>query len=183
MGSINTNGKTIESTYTNRNNHTVSPSLDLEIRITNTLNGLRKDLGLAHTRNAYPWWAYFLAALTYTDNAKSSREIQNLLNEFQIHPTLSPASTLLSQAIAQVAPDPIDREYSKKLPKLVKTMRVRCNLRRQFGRGRAPLEFRVMNRDEARSKMLAIYPNTQHLFDQLDFHMSRRETHNQLFSW
>jgi hypothetical protein len=167
-----TSNKTVVGSYTDRNNNTTPTALMVESNITNSLNNLRKELGLAHTRNAYPWWAYALAALTYVDKA-TIKDLECILSESDINVNLSLGSTLLNNAIEGYAPSKIQREYTGKLPKLVKSMKLKSFTPTvHCSRGRAPRTFRFVDQTEARTKMISMYPHTQHLFDQLDYHLN-----------
>lgn len=167
-----TSNKTVVGSYTDRNNNTTPTALMVESNITNSLNNLRKELGLAHTRNAYPWWAYALAALTYVDKA-TIKDLECILSESDINVNLSLGSTLLNNAIDGYAPSKIQREYTGKLPKLVKSMKLKSFTPTvHCSRGRAPRTFRFVDQVEARTKMISMYPHTQHLFDQLDYHLN-----------
>jgi hypothetical protein len=167
-----TSNKTVVGSYTDRNNNTTPTALMVESNITNSLNNLRKELGLAHTRNAYPWWAYALAALTYVDKA-TIKDLECILSESDINVNLSLGSTLLNNAIEGYAPSKIQREYTGKLPKLVKSMKLKSFTPTvHCSRGRAPRTFRFVDQVEARTKMISMYPHTQHLFDQLDYHLN-----------
>jgi hypothetical protein len=167
-----TSNKTVVGSYTDRNNNTTPTALMVESNITNSLNNLRKELGLAHTRNAYPWWAYALAALTYVDKA-TIKDLECILSESDINVNLSLGSTLLNNAIEGYAPSKIQREYTGKLPKLVKSMKLKSFTPTvHCSRGRAPRTFRFVDPTEARTKMISMYPHTQHLFDQLDYHLN-----------
>jgi hypothetical protein len=170
-----TSNKTVVGSYTDRNNNTTPTALMVESKITNSLNNLRKELGLSHTRNAYPWWAYALAALTYVDKA-TIKDLECILSESDINVNLSLGSTLLNNAIDGYAPSKIQREYTGKLPKLVKSMKLKSFTPTvHCSRGRAPRTFRFVNQVEARTKMISMYPHTQHLFDQLDYHLNTGE--------
>jgi hypothetical protein len=170
-----TSNKTVVGSYTDRNNNTTPTALMVESNITNSLNNLRKELGLAHTRNAYPWWAYALAALTYVDKA-TIKDLECILSESDINVNLSLGSTLLNNAIDGYAPSKIQREYTGKLPKLVKSMKLKSFTPTvHCSRGRAPRTFRFVDQVEARTKMISMYPHTQHLFDQLDYHLNTGE--------
>lgn len=170
-----TSNKTVVGSYTDRNNNTTPTALMVESNITNSLNNLRKELGLAHTRNAYPWWAYALAALTYVDKA-TIKDLECILSESDINVNLSLGSTLLNNAIDGYAPSKIQREYTGKLPKLVKSMKLKSFTPTvHCSRGRAPRTFRFVDPVEARTKMISMYPHTQHLFDQLDYHLNTGE--------
>jgi len=164
-----TETKTIVGSYTDRNN-TTPTALMVESNITNTLNSLRKELGLAHTRNAYPWWTYALAALTYVESA-TVNDLQTILSESEINVNLKCTSTLLQNAIDGFAPSKIQREYTGKLPNLVKVTKLRSGLQKQNSTGRTPRVFRFVNPVEAREKIISMYPHTRHLFDQLDYHL------------
>lgn len=168
----NTSNKTVVGSYTDRNNNTTPTALMVESNITNSLNNLRKELGLAHTRNAYPWWAYALAALTYVPSA-TIKDLECILSESDINVNLSLGSTLLNNAIDGFAPSKIQREYTGKLPKLVRSMKLKSFTPTvHCSRGRAPRTFRFVDQVEARTKMISMYPHTQHLFDQLDYHLN-----------
>ena len=168
----NISNKTVVGSYTDRNNNTTPTALMVESNITNSLNNLRKELGLAHTRNAYPWWAYALAALTYVDKA-TIKDLECILSESDINVNLSLGSTLLNNAIDGYAPSKIQREYTGKLPKLVRSMKLKSFTPTvHCSRGRAPRTFRFVDPVEARTKMISMYPHTQHLFDQLDYHLN-----------
>jgi hypothetical protein len=170
----NTNPKIVTGSYTDRNNN-VPTALMVESNITNSLNNLRRELGLHNTRNAYSWWAYALAALTYVP-AASVKDLQAILADADIKVNLLTASTLLNNAIEGQAPDRIQREYTGKLPKLVKSMKLKSFTPTvHCSRGRAPRTFRFVNQVEARTKMISMYPHTQHLFDQLDYHLNTGE--------
>lgn len=166
-----TANKTVVGSYTDRNNNTPT-ALMVESNITNSLNNLRKELGLAHTRNAYPWWAYALAALTYVPSA-TIKDLEAILADADIKVNLSLGSTLLNNAIEGIAPCRINREYTGKLPKLVKATKLKASFPTMyFSRGRAPRTFRFVDPIEARSKIISMYPHTKHLFDQLDYHIN-----------
>ena len=170
-----TSNKTVVGSYTDRNNNTTPTALMVESNITNSINNLRKEWGLAHTRNAYPWWAYALAALTYVDKA-TIKDLECILSESDINVNLSLGSTLLNNAIDGYAPSKIQREYTGKLPKLVKSMKLKSFTPTvHCSRGRAPRTFRFVDPVEARTKMISMYPHTQHLFDQLDYHLNTGE--------
>jgi hypothetical protein len=166
-----TDSKKVVGSYTDRH-HNTPTALMVESNITNSLNNLRKELGLAHTRNAYSWWAYALAALTYIDQA-TVKDLEAILNECDINVNLSLGSTLLNNAIDGYAPSKVQREYTGKLPKLVKAMKLKSFTPTiHSSRGRAPRTFRFVNPVEARTKLISMYPHTQHLFDQLDYNMN-----------
>ena len=166
-----TNPKVVTGSYTDRNNN-VPTALMVESNITNSLNNLRKELGLHNTRNAYSWWAYALAALTYVPSA-TIKDLECILSESDINVNLSLGSTLLNNAIDGFAPSKIQREYTGKLPKLVKSMKLKSFTPTvHCSRGRAPRTFRFVDQVEARTKMISMYPHTQHLFDQLDYHLN-----------
>ena len=166
-----TSNKIVVGSYTDRN-HSTPTALMVESNITNSLNNLRKELGLAHTRNAYSWWTYALAALTYIDTA-TVKDLQAILKDADINVNLTIGSTLLNNAIEGYAPSKIQREYTGKLPKLVKAMKLKSfTPSLHCGRGRAPRTFRFVNPMEARVKMISMYPHTQHLFDQLDYQLN-----------
>ncbi len=195
MGTTNnTVGQTITSTYTNRNVNV--STLTLQTEITNSLNKMRKDLGLASTRNAYPWWTYFLAALTYFPEGSNVVDIEELLNGCDIYPNLKSAPTMLKQAVKQVGPDRVQREFTVKLLKVVKNTKLQytdsydssnptvaviksitgkspsyagCYVKR----GRPPIEFKFKNSVAAREKLIEMYPTTQYLFDQIDTVLSK----------
>jgi len=176
-----TETKTVVGSYTDRNNNTAPTALMVESNITNTLNSLRKELGLAHTRNAYPWWTYALAALTYVEKA-TVNQLQTILSESDINVNLKCTSTLLQNALDGFAPSKIQREYTGKLPALVKATKLRSMLvnKSEFYDvrsivdlprfGRIPRQFFFVNRVEAREKIISMYPHTRHLFAQLDYH-------------
>jgi hypothetical protein len=165
-----TNNKTVVGSYTDRNNNTPT-ALMVESNITNSLNNLRKELGLAHTRNAYSWWAYALAALTYVPSA-TIKDLELILEDSDINVNLAIGSTLLNNAIEGWAPSRIHREYTGKLPKLVKAMKLKSFTPSYDGRGRAPRHFRFVDPVEARAKMISMYPHTIHLFNQLDYYLT-----------
>jgi hypothetical protein len=169
-----TSNKTVVGSYTDRNNNTTPTALMVESKITNSLNNLRKELGLSHTRNAYPWWAYALAALTYVDKA-TIKDLECILSESDINVNLSLGSTLLNNAIDGYAPSKIQREYTGKLPKLVKSMKLKATMNSNslfFDTGRRPRIFRFVDPVEARNKMITMYPETVHLFNQMDYCLS-----------
>lgn len=189
MGTPDTTGQTISSTYTNRNVNV--PTLTLQNEITNSLNKMRKDLGLATTRNAYPWWTYFLAALTYFPEGANVVDVEELLNGCDIYSNLKTAPTLLKRSIKQVGPDRVQREYTAKLLKVVKNTKLQYDdpydpsspqvvaHKELFGKnpsfsgmfvrsGRPPIHFRFKNHTTARTKLIEMYPTTQYLFDQID---------------
>lgn len=169
MNTVN-NSKVVTGTYTDRNNNTPT-ALMVETNILHSLNNLRKELGLHHTRNAYSWWSYALAALTYIPEA-TVKDLELILADSDINVNLSLASTLLNKSIEGQAPDRVYREYTGKLPKLVKAMKLKCHTPTHFGRGRAPRIFRFVDRVEARNKMISMYPETVHLFNQLDYYLT-----------
>ena len=165
--------KTVVGSYTDRNNNTPT-ALMVEAKFANSLNDLRKELGLAHSRNAYSWWTYALAALTYVESA-TVKDLEAILADADINVNLKCTSTLLQNAIDGFAPSKIQREYTGKLPTLVKVTKLRSSTptRTSFvGRtGRTPRIFRFVNPQEAREKIISMYPNTRHLFDQLDYQL------------
>jgi len=168
-----TNPKVVTGSYTDRNNN-VPTALMVESNITNSLNNLRKELGLHNTRNAYSWWAYALAALTYVP-AASVKDLQAILADADIKVNLLTASTLLNNAIEGQAPSRIQREYTGKLPKLVKAMKLKSTMNSNslfFDTGRRPRIFRFVDPVEARNKMITMYPETVHLFNQMDYCLS-----------
>lgn len=170
-----TETKTVVGSYTDRNNNTTPTALMVESNITNSLNKLRKELGLAHTRNAYPWWTYALAALTYVEYA-TVNDLQSILADADINVNLKCTSTLLQNAIDGISPSKIQREYTGKLPTLVKAIKLRSSIQKRnttffIHTGRSPRVFRLVNSQEAREKIISMYPHTRHLFDQLDYHL------------
>lgn len=165
-----TKNKIVVGSYTDRNNNTPT-ALMVESNITNSLNNLRKEMGLNHTRNAYPWWAYALAALTYVPSA-TIKDLEAILADSDINVNLSIGSTLLNAAIEGYYPCKIRREYTGKLPKLVKAIKLKSSIdSNHCSRGRAPRIFRFVNPVEARDKMISMYPHTRHLFEQLDYYL------------
>jgi hypothetical protein len=169
----NTNPKIVTGTYTDRNNN-VPTALMVETKILHSLNTLRQELGLHNTRNAYSWWAYALAALTYVP-AASVKDLQAILADADIKVNLLTASTLLNNAIEGQAPSRIQREYTGKLPKLVKSMKLKSSMgvtNGFFDTGRRPRIFRLTDPVEARKKMISMYPETVHLFNQLDYYLT-----------
>ena len=160
--------------YTDKNTSNVdAPALMYDTSLTNEINDLRKRLGLTSVRNAYPWWTYTLAALTYFPKGQlqSMIDIDEFLKDAHINVrNLRQHSTLLNNSIAGQAPSKVAREYTGRLPKLVNMLKLRSQRMTTFyGRGRKPIGFTFSNPAEAREELLSTYPDTRFLFNQLDY--------------
>lgn len=161
--------------YTNKNTNTVvsAPSLTLESQMANELSAFRASLGLTSVRNVYPWWTYTLAALTYFPKGYSSLvDIDAFLQDANIHVrNITKYSTLLNNSIDGQAPSKVAREYTGKLPKMVRMLKLKSErmTTNHYGRGRKPIGFSYVDPVAARATLLAQYPDTLHLFEQLDY--------------
>jgi hypothetical protein len=160
--------------YTNKNTHHVdAPALMVETKLVNELNTVRKDLGLKAIRNAYPWWAYTLATLTYfpSGHYSSMNDVDMFLQESNIIVrNLQKYSTLLNNSIEGQGPCKIRREYAGKLPLLTGMLKMKSErLKNFYGRGRRPIGFSYNNPVTARQTLIDTYPDIIHLFRQLDY--------------
>jgi hypothetical protein len=163
--------------YTNKNTNTntvvSAPSLTLESQMANELSAFRASLGLTSVRNVYPWWTYTLAALTYFPKGYSSLiDIDAFLQDANIHVrNITKYSTLLNNSIDGQAPSKVAREYTGKLPKMVRMLKLKSErmTTNHYGRGRKPIGFSYVDPVAARATLLAQYPDTLHLFEQLDY--------------
>lgn len=160
--------------YTNKNTSTVAaPALMVDTALTNRINEIRKDLGLTSVRNAYPWWTYTLVALTYfpTGHYSSLVDIDAFLQDADITVrNLIKHSTLLNNSIEGQSPCKVRREYAGKLPKLVRLLKLKSErLNTFYGRGRKPIGFSYSDPVAAREILLTSYPDTIHLFRQMDY--------------
>jgi len=139
----------------------------------NKINQLRADLNLRAARNVYPWWVYTLATLTYFPKGHFSSmiDIDEFLKDAEVNVrNLRQHSTLLNNSIEGQAPSKVAREYTGKLPKLVKMLKLRSQRMTEFyGKGRKPIGFCYVDPVAARVTLLEQYPDTLHLFDQLDY--------------
>ena len=160
--------------YTNKNTNTIAaPALMVDTRLTNEINEIRKGLGLTSVRNAYPWWTYTLVALTYFPKGHNSSmiDIDEFLKDADITVrNLRQHSTLLNNSIEGQAPSKVAREYTGKLPKLVRLLKLKSERMDTFyGRGRKPIGFSYSDPKSAREILLTSYPDTIHLFNQMDY--------------
>ena len=160
--------------YTNKNTSTTAaPALMVDTALTNRINEIRKDLGLTSVRNAYPWWTYTLVALTYFPKGHYSSmiDIDEFLQDSDITVrNLRQHSTLLNNSIEGQAPSKVAREYTGKLPKLVRLLKLKSErLNTFYGRGRKPIGFSYVDPVAARETLLSAYPDTIHLFNQMDY--------------
>jgi len=142
-------------------------SLDQELSYVNAVNDFRRENGLPTARNAYSWWKYVLATLTYVDSATYS-DILTMLGEINITVNKS-YSSHLAKAVDGVLPDTTRREYTNKLPTVLYFLRIDVNTTPSV-RGRDSLVFSYKDRKFARTWLKTNIPETNILFAQLDEH-------------
>lgn len=160
--------------YTNKNTSNVdAPALMYDTQLTNEINDLRKGLGLTSVRNAYPWWTYTLVALTFFPKGHYSSlvDIDAFLQDAKINVrNLVKHSTLLNNSIEGQGPCKVRREYAGKLPNLVNRLKLKSERMKDFyGRGRKPIGFCYSDPVAARQILIDSYPDTIHLFRQMDY--------------
>lgn len=142
-------------------------SLDQELSYVNAVNDFRRENGLPTARNAYSWWKYVLATLTYVDSATYS-DILTMLGEINITVNKS-YSSHLAKAVDGVLPDTTRREYTNKLPTVLYFLKIDVNTTPSV-RGRDSLVFSYRDRKFARTWLKTNIPETNILFAQLDEH-------------
>lgn len=142
-------------------------SLDQELSYVNAVNDFRRENGLPTARNAYSWWKYVLATLTYVDSATYS-DILTMLGEINITVNKS-YSSHLAKAVDGVLPDTTRREYTNKLPTVLHFLKIDVNTTPSV-RGRDSLVFSYKDRKFARTWLKTNIPETNILFAQLDEH-------------
>jgi hypothetical protein len=160
--------------YTNKNtNAPAAPALMAETGMLNEINRIRSGLNLRAARNVYPWWAYTLAALTYFPKGHYSSmiDIDAFLTDAEVVVrNIVKHSTLLNNSIEGQGPCKIRREYTGKLPKLVRLLKLKSQRMDNFyGKGRKPIGFSFVDPVQARQLLLEQYPDTIHLFNQMDY--------------
>ena len=169
-----TSTKILFGAYTNKNtNVPAAPALWAETDMINQINEIRAKLNLSSARNAYPWWTYTLVALTYFPKGhySSMTDLDAYLQDASIIVrNLGQYSTLLNNSIEGQSPCKIRREYAGKLPKLVGLLKLKSErLTNFYGKGRRPIGFSYNDPVAARQILLESYPDTVHLFAQMDY--------------
>lgn len=170
----NTSTKILFGAYTDKNTKIpAAPALWSETKMINEINQIRADLKLSTARNAYPWWTYTLAALTYFPKGhySSMTDIDAYLRDANIIVNnIGKYSTLLNNNIEGHSPCKIRREYAGKLPKLVGLLKLKSEILTNFyGKGRRPIGFSYNDPVAARQILLESYPDIVHLFAQMDY--------------
>lgn len=157
--------KIVTKDYSNR--RIIIDSLDQELSYVNAVNDFRRENGLPTARNAYSWWKYVLATLTYVDSATYS-DILTMLGEINITVNKS-YSSHLAKAVDGVLPDTTRREYTNKLPTVLYFLKIDVSTTPSV-RGRDSLVFSYRDRKFARTWLKTNIPETNILFTQLDEH-------------
>ena len=146
-------------------------NLSDDIALTQAINIFREENNMTKARNAYSWWKYVLATITYFPKGVEYTTVINILNSVAGVNISKSTATLLARATAGTAPDYVRREYAVRLPDLVYNTKLSASFSRKNAKtkkGRPAFQFKFVNTKDARETILSNAPEMMSLFDLLD---------------